>query len=183
MKFASCWHVKSSTQSAGTTPSTRCSATEWMVSWKQEPVACCEERSSGSLAKHPRTVSATNPDSPKSTPNSYEAEFKYDGLGAATLAYGSPSGLGHSGTGVLKVDGKVVSTQKMAKTIPMTLQWDENFDVGADTGTPVDDRDYKVPFRFNGSLDKLTLTIDRPKLAPEDIEKLKMAMDHNPAQE
>jgi hypothetical protein len=112
-----------------------------------------------------------------------EYDFKYDGLGAATLAFGSPSGLGRSGTGVLKVDGKVVATQKMEKTIPMTLQWDENFDVGADTGTPVDDRDYHVPFKFNGKLDKLTLTIDRPKLSPADIEKLKKMMHANSASE
>lgn len=112
-----------------------------------------------------------------------EFDFKYDGLGAATLAFGSPSGLGRSGTGVLKVDGKVVSTQKMEKTIPMTLQWDENFDVGADTGTPVDDEDYKVPFNFTGKLNKLTLTIDRPKLSQEDIKKLEEAIHHNPASE
>ncbi|MFK7845096.1 MAG: arylsulfatase [Rhodothermales bacterium] len=112
-----------------------------------------------------------------------EFDFKYDGLGAATLAYGSPSGLGRSGTGVLKVDGEVVATQKMDKTLPMTLQWDENFDVGADTGTPVDDKDYQVPFKFTGKLDKLTLTIDRPKLSPEDIKKLETAMHANPAQE
>jgi arylsulfatase len=110
-------------------------------------------------------------------------DFKYDGLGAATLAFGSPSGLGRSGTGVLKVDGKVVATQKMEKTIPLTLQWDENFDVGADTGTPVDDKDYQVPFRFTGKLDKLTLTIDRPKLSPEDIKRLEMAMHNNKASE
>lgn len=112
-----------------------------------------------------------------------EFDFKYDGLGAATLAFGSPSGLGRSGTGVLKVDGKVIATQKMEKTIPMTLQWDENFDVGADTGTSVDDADYKVPFRFTGKLEKLTLTINRPKLSEEDIKKLKMAMHNNPASE
>ena len=112
-----------------------------------------------------------------------EFDFKYDGLGAATLAFGSPSGLGRSGTGVLKVDGKVVATKKMEKTIPMTLQWDENFDVGADTGTPVNDKDYQVPFKFTGKLAKLTLTIDRPKLSPEDIKKLEMAMHNNPASE
>ncbi len=110
-----------------------------------------------------------------------EFDFKYDGLGAATLAFGSPSGLGRSGTGTLKVDGKVVATKKMEKTIPMTLQWDENFDVGADTGTPVNDKDYQIPFRFTGKLDKLTLTIDRPKLSEKDIEKLKMAMHNNSA--
>ena len=60
----------------------------------------------------------------------------------------------------------------------MLLQWCESFDVGADTGSPVNDKDYQTPFRFNGKLDKLTLTIDRPELSPEDIEKLKMAL-HN----
>jgi len=110
-----------------------------------------------------------------------EFDFKYDGLGAGTLKYGSPSGLGRSGTGYLKVDGKVVATKKMEKTIPMLLQWDENFDVGADTGSPVDDNDYKTPFRFTGNIDKLTLTIDRPKLSDEDIKKLQAAMHANPA--
>jgi len=47
-----------------------------------------------------------------------------------------------------------------------------NFDVGADTGTPVDDKDYQVPFRFTGQLNKLTLKIDRPKLTAEDVRKL-----------
>ena len=72
-----------------------------------------------------------------------EFDFKYDGLGAATLQYGSPSGLGRSGTGYLKVDGKIVATKKMEKTVPMLMQWDENFDVGADTGSPVADEDYQ----------------------------------------
>ena len=89
------------------------------------------------------------------------------------------SGIGRGGTGVLKVDGQVVATQKMEHTIPLLLQWDENFDVGADTGTPVDDHDYQVPFRFTGKLDKLTLTIDRPKLTPEDEKKLMDAQRNN----
>ena len=112
-----------------------------------------------------------------------EFDFKYDGLGAETLQYGSPSGLGRSGTGYLKVDGKVVATQKMEKTIPMLLQWSESFDVGADHGSPINDKDYQTPFRFTGKLDKLTLTIDRPKLSREDIRKLEAAMHSNPASE
>jgi hypothetical protein len=99
-------------------------------------------------------------------------EFKYDGLGMGTLAFNNMSGLGRSATGVLKVDDRVVATQKMEHTIPLTLQWDENFDVGADTGTPVDDNDYQVPFKFTGKLNKLTLKIDRPTLTPEDAKKL-----------
>ena len=100
-----------------------------------------------------------------------EFDFKYDGLGMGTLAFNNLSGIGRGGTGVLKVDGKVVATQKMEHTLPFILQWDENFDVGSDTGTPVDDQDYQVPFAFTGKIDKLTLTIDRPKLTPEDIKK------------
>ena len=96
-----------------------------------------------------------------------EFDFKYDGLGIATLAFNNISGIGRGGAGMLKVDGKEVANQKMEHTIPFILQWDENFDVGSDTGTPVDDKDYQVPFKFTGKLNKLTLKIDRPKLTPE----------------
>src|SRR5271167_834380 len=112
-----------------------------------------------------------------------EFDFKYDGLGMGTLAFGSPSGIGRGGTGVLKVDGKAVATQAMENSIPFILQWDENFDVGADTGTPVADQDYQVPFEFNGKLVKLTITIDRPKLSPGDIQKLQAAQRNNKVSE
>jgi len=112
-----------------------------------------------------------------------EFDFSYDGLGMGTLAFNNLSGVGRGGTGVLKVDGEVVASQKMPQTLPMTLQWDESFDVGLDTGTPVDDQDYQVPFRFTGKLDKLTLTIDRPRLSPADIAKLRAAQQENPMSE
>lgn len=102
-------------------------------------------------------------------------DFKYDGLGEGTLAYGSTSGIGRSGTGTLSVDGKVVVTRRMEHTIPFILAWDENLDVGSDTGTPVDDADYQVPFRFNGTIGRITLAIDRPKLTPDDIARLSAA--------
>src|SRR5262249_28775162 len=60
-----------------------------------------------------------------------EFDFKYDGLGAATLAFNNMSGIGRSGTGVLKVDGKAVATQKMDRTLALTMQWDETFDIGS----------------------------------------------------
>jgi arylsulfatase A-like enzyme len=101
-----------------------------------------------------------------------EFDFKYDGLGMATLAFGDVSGIGRGGTGVLKVDGQVVATQKMERTLPFIVQWDENLDIGSDTGTPVDDKDYQVPFAFTGKINTITLTIDRPKLTPEDEKKL-----------
>ena len=107
-----------------------------------------------------------------------EFDFRYDGLGAGTLAFNNVSGIGRGGTGVLKVDGKEVARQTIERTIPLIMQWDENFDIGADTGTPVAD-DYQVPFRFTGKLDKLTLKIDRPKLTPEDERRLEQDAQRN----
>jgi len=112
-----------------------------------------------------------------------EFDFKYDGLGMGTLAFNSMSGIGRSGTGVLKVDGKEVARQTMERTIPLILAWDENLDVGSDTGTPVDDKDYQVPFTFTGRIIKITLTIDRPKLSPEDEKKLMQATRNNKVSE
>jgi arylsulfatase len=102
-------------------------------------------------------------------------DFKYDGLGAGTLAFNDFSGIGRGGAGTLSVDGKVVATQSMERTLPMILQWDEAFDVGSDTLTGVNDADYQPPFALTAKLNKLTLRIDRPQLSPADIEKLKAA--------
>ena len=116
--------------------------------------------------------------------HSVEFAFKYDGLGAGTLAFNNMSGLGRSGTGTLKVDGKVVATQEMKRTLPMILQWDESFDIGSDTLTGVNDADYKPPFALTAKLNKLTIKVDRPQLTEEDIKKLDntaaTAVDGNP---
>ena len=105
-----------------------------------------------------------------------EFDFRYEGLGAGTLAFNDFSGVGRPGTGTLKVDGKVVATQAMPRTLPMILQWDESFDIGSDTLTGVNDADYKPPFAFTGKLNKLTLRLDRPQLSPAEIQKLQAAM-------
>jgi arylsulfatase len=122
------------------------------------------------------------PDALSPGKHTLEFDFKYDGLGLATLAFNNVSGIGRGGIGVLKVDGNEVARQSMEHTIPLIMQWDENFDIGADTGTPVSD-DYEVPFRFTGTLERLTLKIDRPQLSPADIEKLKQATRNNRAAE
>ena len=99
-------------------------------------------------------------------------DFAYDGLGFATLAFNNLSGLGRPGTGTFKIDGKVVATQTMERTIPLTLPWDETFDIGSDTGTPIDDHDYQVPFAFTGKINKLTIAVEPPVLTDDDRKKL-----------
>ncbi len=115
--------------------------------------------------------------------HSLEFDFRYDGAGAGTLAFNNFSGVGRPGTGVLKVDGKVVATQEMQRTLPMILQWDESFDIGSDTLTGVNDADYQPPFPFTGKLDKLTIKVNRPQLSPEDIKKLEAAMQAQTARD
>ena len=114
---------------------------------------------------------------PELSPGKHQLEFdfKYDCLGAATMVFGDYSGIGQGGTGVLKVDGNALATEKMEHTLPFVLQWDESLDIGSDTGTPVDDNDYSTPFTFTDKLNKITLNIDRPKLSPEDIKRLEAA--------
>lgn len=104
-----------------------------------------------------------------------EYDFTYDGLGLATMAFNNFSGIGKGGTGTLKVDGVVVETKRMERTIPMTLQWDESFDIGSDTITGVNDADYLPPFALTAKFNKLTIKIDRPQLSPEDIQKFEAA--------
>jgi hypothetical protein len=105
-----------------------------------------------------------------------EFDFKYDGIGVGTLEYNNFSGLAQPGTGTLKIDGKVAETKRMAKTLPMILQWDESFDIGSDTLTGVNDADYKPPFPLTAKLNKLTIKVDRPQLSPADIKRLQATM-------
>lgn len=112
-----------------------------------------------------------------------EFDFQYEGLGVGTLEYNDLSGLGRSGVGTLKVDGQVVQTRRMERTLPMILQWDESFDIGSDTLTGVNDADYHPPFPFTGELRKLTIKVDRPELSEADVRRLEAAQRENPLSE
>ena len=91
-------------------------------------------------------------------------DFKYDGPGP-----------GKGGTGVLTVDGKVLATQKMEHTIPFLMTLDESFDIGADTRTPVDES-YKLPFRFAGTINKVTYNIGQEQLTAENRSAMQKAV-------
>jgi arylsulfatase A-like enzyme len=84
--------------------------------------------------------------------------FRYQGIG-----------FGKRGVGKLIVDGKEIAKKRMKRTIPFILQWDETFNVGLDTGTPVDDQDYQVPFEFTGKILKLTIELKPLRLHEEAL--------------
>jgi arylsulfatase A-like enzyme len=107
------------------------------------------------------------------------AQYRWEGKeplspGKHTLVfdytYDGP-GVGKGGTGVLKVDGQVVDTQKQPNSIPLLQVCDETFDVGLDTRTGVNDKDYQVPFAFNGTINKLTFNVGPMQLTEEDKAK------------
>jgi arylsulfatase len=81
-------------------------------------------------------------------------DFAYDG-----------GGIGRGGTGTLSVDGQTVAEGKIERTVGRRFSLDETFDVGEDTGTPVvEDYADKMPFRFTGKLDRLTIEL-KPEAA------------------
>src|SRR5271165_2801342 len=92
-------------------------------------------------------------------------DFTYDGPGVAK-----------GGTGVLKVDDADVATLKMPHTIPFLLPVGETFDVGVDTRTGVNDKDYQVPFRFNGKLNELTFKLGPTRLSELDQKTIQEAV-------
>ena len=86
-----------------------------------------------------------------------EFDWKYDG-----------PGFGKGGVGTLKLDGQVLDSHPMMKSIPVEIGWTDTFDVGVDTGTPVDGNDYQVPFKFGGRIRKLTISLGPEELTPEE---------------
>ena len=97
--------------------------------------------------------------------------FKYDGPGPAK-----------GGTGVLTVDGNEVDRKTIPHTMPFLETFDETFDVGVDTRTGVDDKDYKPPFRFSGKIDKLTVKLVPMNPAEEKLLQQKAQETRNKAQ-
>ncbi|HXV26249.1 MAG TPA: sulfatase-like hydrolase/transferase [Alphaproteobacteria bacterium] len=86
-------------------------------------------------------------------------DFNYDG-----------GGVGKGGEATITVDGEKVASGRLDQTIPYRMSLDETLDIGEDTGTPVSE-DYKVPFKFTGDLEKLTINITEHKLTEAEIEE------------
>jgi hypothetical protein len=111
------------------------------------------------------------------------AQYHWEGSDALTpgkhtigfdYTYDGP-GIAKGGSGVLKVDGKVVATGKQANSIAFLQVADETFDVGLDTRTGVNDKDYQVPFAFDGKLDKLTVNLGPMQLTAAEQIKMRQA--------
>ena len=67
-----------------------------------------------------------------------------------------------------QVDGQAVATGKQANSIAFQQVADETLDIGVDTRTGVNDKDYQSPFPFKGTINKLTIKLGPSQLAAED---------------
>ena len=54
-------------------------------------------------------------------------------------------------------------------------EFDDTFNVGSGGSSPMNDADYKVPFKSTGTINKVTIAVDPPKLTPDDVKKLEAA--------
>ena len=69
------------------------------------------------------------------------------------------------------VDGKQVATWRIEHTVRARFSLEEDF--GEDTGTPViEDYAAKMPYRFNGILDKFTIHLEPSQLSASDEQEL-----------
>jgi arylsulfatase A-like enzyme len=87
-------------------------------------------------------------------------DFKYDG-----------GGIGKGGLVTLSVDGKEAASARLNRTIPFRVSADETLDIGEDTGTPVSE-DYRVPFKFTGTLNKVVVDLSEANLSAKDQKEL-----------
>jgi arylsulfatase len=99
------------------------------------------------------------------------------GAGKHTIAFDFKSdapGLGKGGTGVLYVDGKEVARNSMEHSTPITFPEDESFDIGQDTRTGVALLEYRydAPFKFTGTINKLTFKLGPEQLTAEEREEM-----------
>jgi arylsulfatase len=75
------------------------------------------------------------------------------------LTYTGKAGeLGKAATLALSVNGTRVAGGQFDKTIPIQISLGEGMDIGEDVGSPVD-FNYKLPFKFTGTIDKVTIEL------------------------
>lgn len=71
---------------------------------------------------------------------------------------GKPGEFGKAAKVTMYVNDAKIAEGQLPKTIPASISISEGMDVGMDAGSPVDFT-YKLPFRFNGKIDKVTIEL------------------------
>jgi arylsulfatase len=76
-------------------------------------------------------------------------DFRYEG---------KEKELGKGATVTMTVNGEKVAEGHLERTIPIQISLGEGMDIGMDVGSPVDFT-YKLPFKFAGKIEKVTVEL------------------------
>ena len=74
-------------------------------------------------------------------------DFKYDG-----------GGMGKGGTVTLSAGGSKIAEGRLEHTVPIQFSITEGLDIGMDNGSAVD-WTYKLPFKFTGKIESVTVEV------------------------
>ena len=96
------------------------------------------------FGRHTTTLSASDPLPPGHA--KIVLQFDYDG-----------GGQGKGATATLTVNGKQAARTRLEQTVPFAFSFEDTFDIGEDTASPVGD--YQSPFPFTGTIDRIDLDI------------------------
>ncbi len=82
--------------------------------------------------------------------------------GKSTLRFEFTRTGDNTGRGAVFINGHKTGEGAIDRTVPFVFSDHDTFDVGIDTGTPVDES-YRCPFRFNGVVDKVVFVLKNDK--------------------
>jgi len=91
-------------------------------------------------------TTVTAPEALPAGPATIVLKFAYDG-----------GGVGKGATATLLVNGRAVGEARIPNTVPMGFSFEDTFDVGEDSASPVGD--YESPFPFTGTIRRIDLDI------------------------
>jgi arylsulfatase len=97
-----------------------------------------------------------------------ELHFDYEG-----------GGLGKAATITLTVNGKRAAQAHLEHTVPRAYSFEETFDVGEDSASPVGP--YQAPFKFTGTLERLELRSQPPSQTAEEKRQQRKIEDETSA--
>jgi arylsulfatase A-like enzyme len=116
------------------------------------------------------------------TYNSYNEEYstissnKPVPTGRVELRYDFKITGPHQGKVTLYINGEPSGEGDVRNTMPGKFSLSETFDVGADTGSPVDRHHYTSPFEFTGNLDKVVITVSKSAAGEKQTEEAEVGV-------
>ena len=112
-----------------------------------------------------------------------EFDFKYDGLGAGTLAFNNMSGIGRAAPARSRWTARRSPRRRWSTRSRSSCNGTRASTSAPTPLTGVNDEDYQPPFTLTAKLNKLTIKMDRPQLSPDGHQEARGGQRNNKASE